>query len=129
MSKSNFLEEAIIGSVLLGEAWPITPNPTLTVSLHTADPGEITPANEVSGGSYARAAVTFTDGTVGGVTKAVNTADVVFPVATASWGTVTHFVIWAGANPVYTGALTPTQAINTNGQLTIDAGTLEVSED
>lgn len=128
MSKTNFLEEAILNSCLLGQAWGLTGD--LSIGLYTADPGEGTPANEVSGNNYARVTpITFTASYVGGTTKCLNSADIVFPVASGSWGTVTHFVIFKGTNPIYTGGLTPTQAINTNGQLTIKANTLQIAED
>ncbi|OZQ71566.1 hypothetical protein CA598_31905, partial [Paenibacillus sp. VTT E-133291] len=46
---------------------------------------------EVTGGSYARQAVTFgAPALVSGQQSVANTAEVVFPVATADWGLVTH---------------------------------------
>lgn len=62
--------------------------------LFTASPTEAgTLTAEVSGGSYARQAVTFgaaaTDGS-NNTTKTLS-GDVTFPTASADWGTVTHF--------------------------------------
>lgn len=134
MSMSNFLEDTVVKATLMGEAWAIPTNPVLTVALFQGDPGEAAITNEVSGNAYARQTVTggFTKSIVNGVTKAVNTADITFPVATpAGWGAaVTHFAIIATITAtdylLYIGALTPTQVINLNGQLIIKAGTLEV---
>lgn len=130
MSMSNFLEEVIIDAVLMGQAWGIATNPTLTIALFQGDPGEGSPLNEVSGNGYARQSIAFTKSTTGGLVKAVNTADIEFPVATGPWGAdVTHFAIFADTDMVYAGELTPVQNINTNGQLVITAGTLEIIHD
>jgi hypothetical protein len=67
------------------------------VSLHTAAPGD-TGINEVAGGAYARQGpVTFSN-TGTNPTVAANTAVVQYPVATANWGTITHFGIWSAAS-------------------------------
>lgn len=134
MSMSNFLEDTIIKATLMGEAWAITTNPVLKVALFQGDPGEASITNEVSGNAYVRQTITggFTKSIVAGVTKATNTADITFPVATpAGWGAaVTHFAIIATISAtdymLYIGTLTPEQVINLNGQLIIAAGTLEV---
>jgi len=55
------------------------------VALYTTDPTDADTGTEVSGGSYARTAVTF-GAPSNGVTT--NTAAIEFPQATGSWGTV-----------------------------------------
>ena len=62
------------------------------VSLHTADPGT-TGANEVTGGSYARVAVTWGDAASG--IKA-NTGDLEFNVPSGT--TVTHVGGWSASS-------------------------------
>ena len=134
MSMSNFLEDTIIKATLMGEAWALSTNPTIEIALFQGSPGEDTITNEVAGNAYARQDVTggFTKSIVGGVTKAVNTAAIEFPVATpAGWGSaVTHFAIVTTIGEtdymLYIGTLTPEQTINLNGQLVISAGTLEI---
>jgi len=124
---SNFLEDTIIKATLCGEAWGIATDPALTIALYQGDPGEGSPANEVSGNNYSRQTITFTKSIVNGVTKAYNTAQIDFPVASGNWGAaVTHFVIFADTDPLYPGTLTPEQVINENGQLIIAAETLEI---
>ena len=61
------------------------------VSLHTADPGE-TGANEVTGGTYAKKAITMDPAALGNLnSQTVPVLDV--PAGT----TITHVGFWAGA--------------------------------
>lgn len=60
-------------------------------SIHTADPGT-TGASEVSGGSYARQAITWNTASGGGLDNNVNPA---FPIPAGT--TVTHFGLWSAA--------------------------------
>ena len=91
---SNYLENALINAVLRNTTY--TSPATVYVSLWTTDPTDAGSGNEVSGGSYARTSVTF-GAPSNGVTS--NNADVSFPQATASWGTVG----WIGLNDASTG--------------------------
>lgn len=66
---------------------------TVYVALFTAAPSVVGGGTEVSGGSYARVAMTndaanFPDAVAG---MKANGVVVIFPQATASWGVVTHF--------------------------------------
>lgn len=85
------------------------------ISLHTAAPSDAG-SNEVStsGTAYARqAGGTFTQASNNPMT-ASNAAQIDFPIATASWGTVTHFGIWsASSGGTFYGAwaLTTSKAI------------------
>ena len=90
---SNYLENALINAVLRNTTY--TSPATVYVSLWTTDPTDAGSGNEVSGGSYARTSVTF-GAPSNGVTS--NSADVSFPQATASWGTVG----WIGLNDAST---------------------------
>jgi hypothetical protein len=90
---SNYLENALINAVLRNTTY--TSPATVYVSLWTSDPTDAGSGTEVSGGSYARTSVTF-GAPSNGVTS--NSADVTFPQATASWGTVG----WIGLNDAST---------------------------
>jgi hypothetical protein len=90
---SNFLENALINATL--RATTYTSPATVYVSLWTSDPTDAGSGTEVSGGSYARTAVTFGAPSNG---TSLNSADVTFPTATASWGTVG----WIGINDAAT---------------------------
>ena len=92
---SNYLENALINVTL--RATTYTAPATVYVSLWTSDPTDAGSGTEVStsGTSYARTAVTFAAPSNGVTT---NSADVTFPTATASWGTVG----WIGINDALT---------------------------
>lgn len=105
---SNYLENKLIDWLLRGQAF--TPPATTYVALFTAAPTAAGGGTEVSGGSYARVAVTsgLTEwaGTQGAGTTAVssgtsgqtsNDAAVTFPAPTASWGSVVAFAIFDAA--------------------------------
>jgi hypothetical protein len=109
---SNYLENALINVTLRATSY--TAPTTVYVSLWTSDPTDAGSGTEVSGGSYARTAVTFAAPSNGVTT---NNADVTFPTATASWGTVG----WIGINDALTtGNLLYHTALDT--AKTIDSG-------
>ena len=90
---SNFLENALINATLRNTTY--TSPATVYVSLWTSDPTDAGSGTEVSGGSYARTAVTMGAPSNG---VSLNSADVTFPTATASWGVVG----WIGINDALT---------------------------
>ncbi len=122
---SNFLENALINATL--RATTYTSVATVYVSLWTSDPTDAGSGTEVSGGSYARTAVTF-GAPSNGVTT--NSADVTFPTATASWGTVG----WIGINDaassgnlLYHSPLDTAKTIDTGDIFKISTGNLSVT--
>lgn len=122
---SNFLENALINATLRNTTY--TSVATVYVSLWTSDPTDAGSGTEVSGGSYARTAVTF-GAPSGGVTT--NNADVTFPTATGSWGTVG----WIGINDALTSgnllyhtALDTAKAIDSGDIFKIASGNLSVT--
>lgn len=126
MSFSNFLETELLDHVFANNAY-ISPT-TVYVSLHTANPGEDALGAEVSGGSYARVAGTFT---VTGNTATTNAA-VEFATATASWGTITHVAVWDAAslgNMLAYAALTASKAIASGDVFRIPTGDLDITLD
>lgn len=104
------------------------------LALFTADPTDTgSVLNEVSGGSYARVALSgkFSAASGTGGTSA-NAASVVFPTATADWGTVTHVgFMKAGTagveDMVVHSALSVGVAITTGSVFQILAGDLTVT--
>ncbi|MEK4349665.1 MULTISPECIES: phage tail fiber protein [Paenibacillus] len=89
MQISNYLSAALLNAALRNTAF--TGPATVYIALYKSDPTAADTGTEVSGGSYARQAVTFGAPTlVSGQQTVANTAEVVFPVATADWGLVTH---------------------------------------
>jgi hypothetical protein len=89
---------------------------------------------EASGGSYARAtllAMTVTEGT-SNPSEATNGADVLWPEATASWGTITHVGVYtaaSGGDMIAHAALTEAKAIGVGDVLRFLAGQLKFTAD
>ena len=124
MSLTNTFETTVLTWLLTtGSATRPT---TWYVGLFTTDPGETGSGTEVSGGSYARTAVTFT---VSGDT-ASNSAGVEFPAATASWGTITHIGIMdasTAGNMIISAALTASKTIADGDVFRIPTGDLDIT--
>jgi len=122
---SNFLENALINATLRNTTY--TSPATVYVSLYTSDPTDADSGTEVSGGSYARTAVTF-DAPSNGVTQ--NSADVTFPTATASWGTVSHIGVHdasTSGNLLFHTALDTAKTIDSGDIFKIETGNLTVT--
>jgi len=98
------------------------------VGLFTSDPTDADSGTEVSGGSYARTAVTFS---VTG-NAATNTGGVEFPAATASWGTVSHIAVYdasTSGNMLFHTALDTAKVITDGDVFRIPTGDLDFTLD
>lgn len=123
---SNFAENKLIDALFRAQS--LGAPGTWYVALFTAAPSDAGGGTEVSGGSYARVAVTAdlaswagtqsagstsaSSGT-GGTTS--NNGTVTFPAPTANWGVVTHFGIFdtsSSGNLWVWGALSAAKTIN-----------------
>ena len=121
---SNFLENALINATL--RATTYTSPATVYVSLYTSDPTDADTGTEVSGGSYARTAVTFGAPSNG---VSTNSADVTFPTATAAWGTVTHIGIHdasTAGNLLFHTPIDTSKTIDSGDIFKITSGNLSV---
>jgi hypothetical protein len=122
---SNYLENALINATLRNTSY--TSPATVYVGLYTSDPTDADTGTEVSGGSYARQAVTFgapSDGV------STNTAAIEFPQATGTWGTVGWIGIEdasTGGNLLYHTALDASKTIATGDIFKIAIGSLSVT--
>lgn len=101
---------------------------TLYVALLTAAPSDTGGGTEVSGGSYARVAVTSSlanwAGTQGAGTTVAssgtsgttsNNNSITFPAPTANWGSITHAAVYdasSGGNLIAHGALGTAKTVN-----------------
>jgi len=122
---SNFLENALINATLRNTSY--TSPSVVYVGLYTSDPGEGNTGTEVSGGSYARTAVTFGAPSNG---VSTNSASVTFPTATGTWGTVTHVGILdalTSGNLLYFTPLDASKSIASGDVFTISTGNLSVT--
>lgn len=122
---SNYLENALINATLRNTGY--TSPATVYVGLYTSDPTDANTGTEVSGGSYARTAVTF-GAPSDGVTT--NSAAVEFPQATGTWGTVGWIGILdasSGGNLLYHTALDASKTIASGDIFKIATGSLSVT--
>lgn len=122
---SNYLENVLINAVLRGTAY--TSPSKVYLALFTNDPTDAGTGTEVSGGAYARREITF-DAPSNGVS--VSSTDVLFPVASASWGTITHIGIYdasTGGNLLFHGVLTNSKTIAADDQLKIATGDVSIT--
>lgn len=122
---SNYLENALINAVLRGTSY-VSPS-KVYLALFTNDPTDAGTGTEVGSGAYARSEITFSVPSNG---VAVSSADVLFPVATASWGTITHIGIYdalSGGNLLFHGVLTNSKTIAADDQLKIAAGDVSIT--
>lgn len=126
-SKTDYLENKILDYVLRNQAAFATA--TVYLALFTATPSDTGGGTEVSGGSYARQAITFGAASGGSIT---NSGTVTFSAATADWGTVTSFAIMDAAtsgNMLYWGALSANKTINNGDQIVFNASSVTITED
>ena len=122
---SNYLENALINAVLRNTSY--TSPTTVYVSLYTTDPTDAGSGTEVSGGSYARIAVTFGAPSNG---VSTNSADVTFPTCTSSWGTVSHIGIHdasTSGNLLFHTPLDTAKTIDSGDIFKIETGNLSVT--
>lgn len=127
MSFTNAFETDVLSWGLTADS--VTRPTAWYIGLFTSDPTDTGAAGtEVSGGSYARTAATFT---VTGDT-ASNSAAVEFPAATADWGTVSHigvFTASSGGTMLVHAVLTTAKVIATGDVFRIPTGDLDITLD
>lgn len=129
---SNYLENAVLNHVLTSTGYTAPTTRFLALFTNTSgnaatnlEAGTLT--DEISGGSYARQAVTFAAASSG--TSATN-ATVTFPAATGNWGTITHVAVMdasTAGNVLFWGAVTTAKTIETGDTFQVSSGNLTVS--
>lgn len=126
MPKSNFLNNIVLDLALRAQAY--TPPATVYIALYTVAPTAGGGGTEVTGGAYVRQAVTFNAPAGQTVTSA---ADVIFPIATASWGTVVAYSIMdqsVAGNMLYFNTLSSSRLVSINDQVRFPAGQVICTE-
>jgi hypothetical protein len=122
---ANYLENALINATLRNTSY--TSPATVYVGLYTTDPTDANTGTEVSGGSYARQPASFGAPSNG---ASLTSADISFPQAGASWGTVGWIGILdasTAGNLLYHTPLTASKTIDTGDIFKIAAGSLSVT--
>lgn len=130
-ASSQYLAEALLAYMLQNPATPIAKPATIYMALCTTVPTSATAGTEVTGGGYARVAVTTsaTNFTIA-TNVATNGIALTFPRASASWGTVVAYQFYDAAtagNPLFYGTLTTSQTINAGSTPSFAAGQLTVN--
>lgn len=141
---SDYLENKIVDWLVRGQSF--TPPATVHVGLATSACSDSATGTEVSGGSYARVAVssslanwagtqsagsTSASSGTGGTTS--NNGDVQFAAPSANWGVITHVILMdasTSGNLLFCIALTASKTIN-NGDAApkFPAATLSIQAD
>lgn len=142
--KSDYLENKFIDWLLRAQSF--TAPATVYVGLLTAAPSDSGGGTEVSGGSYARVAVTSalanwagtqsagsTTASTGTGGQTSNNGAVTFASPSANWGVITHFGIYdasSAGNLLYWAPLTVSKTVN-NGDAapSFAAAALTITED
>lgn len=131
-SKSDYLENQILDHVLGGGDY--TRPATVYVALFASGVDDTGDGVEVSGGNYARVAVTnnATNWPAASGGQKSNGTAITFPAATASWGTVLAWGIFdaaSGGNLLYYGTLAANKTISTGDTASFAASDLVIRED
>jgi len=125
-SFSDYLEDKLLKHTFTNTAY--TSPTALYVALYTSAPTDVGGGTELSGSGYARTAVTFT--VSGTTTLCTNSANVEFPAATGSWGTVVAIAIYdalTAGNFLAWSDLAVSKTIATGDIFRIPAGDLDIT--
>lgn len=126
MPKSVYLRANVLNHVFRNTSY--TSPAAVYVALFTTTPSDISPGVEVSGGGYSRQLATF--GAPSG-SSISNSADVIFPIASAPWGTVVAFGLFdspVAGNLLCYGALTAPRDVLASDQERFPTGQLVIAE-
>lgn len=122
---SDYAENAVGNLLLRGQS--LTPPANIYLALFTDDPTDADAGTEVSGGSYARKAITFDAPTDGAF---ANSADILFSDMPAA--TVTHWAIYdasTGGNMLYHDAWGSSKTYPAGEAALVSAGQLVITHD
>lgn len=132
--KSDYLENLIVNLLMGKVGSPYTPPATLYIALFTVLPGEDgTGGTEVSGGSYARVALTNNTTNFPTVSDGnkKNGTIITFPTPTGSWGTVVGMGVYDAAsagNLFYYSSLAASRAVASGQVQRFAVGALQIAE-
>lgn len=112
-----------------------SPESSVYVALHTANPGEDTPdANEVNATDYDRVQVStsgWTIDTSGSEVVVTNDNAIVWSEAQTDWGTISHGSLWngpdSGDDAFLVGSFATTESVNEGETYEIRGGDLTVT--
>jgi hypothetical protein len=126
-SLTDYAENKIVDHTLGKASW--TMPTTAYLALFTVAPTDAGGGTEVSGGSYARVAITSTMGSSSGGSS-TNSGTITFPTASAGWGTVVAFAVMDAltvGNMIWWGDLTASKTVASGDTLVFNASQLTLS--
>lgn len=144
LAVSNYLADRILNGVFRNTAYTFPT--TVYIALYTSNPTGADTGTEVSGGGYARRAITFgapatenveiyhpDTGVIVTVPRRVikNTNEIVYPTATANWNLITHVGIrdaLTGGNLLYYGAVKNQKTIGISDVVRFPIGDVALSQ-
>jgi hypothetical protein len=127
MPKTYYLDGQVINAALRGV--PFVPPVASYIALFIVSPTKSGGGIEVTGGSYSRQLITWTAPVNG---QSSNTGDIIFPVATVAWGTITSYALLdapVAGNILYFADLNAPRLVQINDQVKFPTGQLQVIED
>ena len=129
-SFSNYWENKLLDYIF--SKGSLTP-PVIYLGLLTAEPGEEgTGLAEPSGNAYQRVQTSASDWNVSAGGSLDNSGEIIFPMATGNWGTITHFALFdaaTGGNMLAYGTLSPAKVIGSGAIAKFVESDLAVSLD
>lgn len=122
MGVPSAIRDEVLDKLLSGTA--ITTGQVTHISLHSAQP-DATGSNEITGGGYAREAISFNAASAGSTSNAATVSFASLPTAT-----VTHVGLWtavSGGTFVWRGALDSSKSVTPGDTLEFAAGAVSVT--
>lgn len=125
---TSYFIGCIMGNLFKGRTTPALPD-HFYVGLSTTEPlADGTNVTEPSASSYSRVEITSLGAPINGQVK--NEDVVLFPPASSSWGTITHYTLFDAAtngNLLMANALTTPRSIVSESQARFNVGALKFS--
>lgn len=123
---SNYLELKVLDHILSTTAYTMPSG--IYLALSTGSFGEDASGTELSGNGYARQGDVAFSAASAGTTS--NSANIEFPAATGSWGSVSHWALFdasSSGNMLIHGAFSAAKTITTGDILRVNAGDLDIT--
>lgn len=127
---SDYAENKILDHSVGKATWSLPTPSTVWIALYTTPPTDSSSGTEVTGGSYARFSTSPSMWNSASAGTLSNASALIFPNATASWGTVQAVAIVdasSGGNIIWYGTLTSNKTVDSGDTFQFAAGALTLS--
>lgn len=125
MSASNYLENKLLDHILNNTSY--TSPASIYLALYTSNPTDADSGSEVTGGSYARQAISF-----GAASSGTCATDTTLTFSSMPSGTITHWGVRdasTGGNLLVYGSFASPSTLSSGDSFTVTSGDLTVSLD